>query len=339
MNKDNLPAGFTTRGATMDDIAPAVELYNLWSQAVLREDEFSETEPVREEWTSPGFEPENDIRLVFAPDGTMVGYIEVWTTTKPPVHPWVWGRVHPEYSNQGIGTYLLNWAEKRAAQALPELPTNARFAPRMGIPQNAKEACLLAEEMGYKNIRGSFDMWIGMDTPPPKPKWAEGIRMETYSAKIGLEVIYKTYVETFGDHFGFVESPFEEGLQNFRHFMLEADDFDPTLWFIAIDGDEVVGVCLCRPKSFEIPEAGYVHVMGVRRNWRHRGLGLAFLQHAFGEFYRRGTTKVTLGVDAENLTGALGLYEKAGMHVYKQVILYEKEIRAGKEISVQSIQE
>ena len=121
--------------------------------------------------------------------------------------------------------------------------------------------------------------------------------------------------------------------------MLEADDFDPALWFIAKDGDEVAGICLCRPKSFEFSEAGYVHVLGVRRNWRHRGLGLAFLQHAFSEFYKRGTRSATLGVDAENLTGALGLYEKAGMHVHKQVILYEKEIRAGREISVQSIEE
>jgi len=63
------------------------------------------------------------------------------------------------------------------------------------------------------------------------------------------------------------------------------------------------------------------------------------LRHSFNEFYQRGNRKVGLGVDAENLTGALRLYEKAGMHIYRQYNSYEKELRAGKEISVQSLSE
>jgi mycothiol synthase len=61
------------------------------------------------------------------------------------------------------------------------------------------------------------------------------------------------------------------------------------------------------------------------------------LQHSFNEFYWRGKRKVGLGVDAQNLTGALRLYENAGMHVHKSFELYEKELRAGTEISVQSL--
>ena len=62
---------------------------------------------IRNDWVSPGFDPAEDIRLVFAPDGTLVGYIEAWTTAKPPVHPWIWGRVHPDYSGNGIGTFWM----------------------------------------------------------------------------------------------------------------------------------------------------------------------------------------------------------------------------------------
>jgi ribosomal protein S18 acetylase RimI-like enzyme len=80
-------------------------------------------------------------------------------------------------------------------------------------------------------------------------------------------------------------------------------------------------------------------VLGVRRPWRKRGLGLALLHHAFGEFYRRGKRKAGLGVDAKNLTGAMRLYEKAGMHIHKQIDLFEKELRPGKEISVQSLED
>ena len=84
---------------------------------------------------------------------------------------------------------------------------------------------------------------------------------------------------------------------------------------------------------------GWVSTLGVRRPWRKKGLGLALLLHSFGEFYRRGKKKVGLGVDSGSLTGALNLYKKAGMSVYSQFDKYAKEIRAGEEISVQSIQE
>lgn len=63
------------------------------------------------------------------------------------------------------------------------------------------------------------------------------------------------------------------------------------------------------------------------------------MRHFFNEFYRRGKRKVGLGVDAQNLTCALRLYENAGMHVHRAFDRYEKELRAGREISVQSLQQ
>ncbi len=84
-----------------------------------------------------------------------------------------------------------------------------------------------------------------------------------------------------------------------------------------MDGDEIAGINLCRPQSFDDAEVGWVGTLGVRRQWRKRGMGLALLRHSFNEFYRRGKRKVGLGVDAQNLTGALRLYENAGMHVHQ----------------------
>ena len=72
------------------------------------------------------------------------------------------------------------------------------------------------------------------------------------------------------------------------------------------------------------PEHGYVSVLAVRRPWRKRGLGTALLQHSFAEMKRRGMKRATLGVDAENLTGAVALYERAGMHVEHRYDCYQK---------------
>ena len=126
-----LPEGFTTRGAVLEDVETALKLFNRWSQSVIHEDELVDVVAVRTEWVSPGFDPTEDIHLVFAPNGEMVGYIEVWTTVKPSVHPWMWGRVDPAYEGMGIGTYLMTWAEERAKKAMAEVPAELRVAPQV----------------------------------------------------------------------------------------------------------------------------------------------------------------------------------------------------------------
>ena len=120
-----------------------------------------------------------------------------------------------------------------------------------------------------------------------------------------------------------MEQPFEEALQRFSYFMLAEDSYAPGLWFLAMDGSQIAGFSLCRKQSFEDPEVGWVSSLGVLRPWRKRGIGLALLQHSFVELYRRGFRKVGLGVDGQNLTGALRLYKRAGMHVHRQFELFE----------------
>ncbi len=83
---------------------------------------------------------------------------------------------------------------------------------------------------------------------------------------------------------------------------------------MAFDGSEVAGVVVNRYRDI-----AWVWQLAVRRAWRKRGLGLALLLHSFNEFYQRGDRAVGLGVDAQSLTGATRLYEKAGMHVTRRV--------------------
>ncbi len=337
-SKVELPKGFTIRGAALNDVEPALKLFNTWSQSVIQQDDIIDAGAIRNEWVSPGFDPARDIRLVFSPDKEMVGYIEVWTTAKPPVHPWIWGRVHPDFGGLGIGTWLLQWAEERACKVLDELPAELRFAPRVGIYRPAKDSKKLFEDMGFTQIRSSYEMRIDLDEAPVAPLWSAGITIKIFDPEKDLQAVYLAQKDSFRDHFGYIEEPFEEGFERFKHFAME-ESSDPSLWFLAMDGDEIAGISLCRRNSFSDPDVGWVNTLGVRRPWRKRGVGLALLRHSFGEFYRRGNRKVGLGVDAENLTGALRLYEKAGMHVHQAFDLFEKTVRSGREISVESLVE
>jgi len=166
--------------------------------------------------------------------------------------------------------------------------------------------------------------------------WPAGITLRAFDPDRDLEAVAWADREAFRDHWGFTERPFEQDVQMFRHWLGEPR-FDASLWFMAMHGNEVAGVSLCDLRTEDDPGMGWVGSLGVVRPYRKQGLGLALLRHSFGELYRRGRRKVGLGVDAGNLTGALRLYQKAGMRVYRQHNTFEKELRPGVELSTQSV--
>ncbi len=165
-----LPQGFTARGTTLEDIESAMALFNRWSRSVTGEDEMVDSELMRNDLQSPGFNIHEDTRLVFAPDGELAGYIEAWTIRKPPVHPWLWGRVDPKYEGRAIGTWLMHWAEERVLRVLPDVPEGLRFAPQVSTYRAAERAKRLFEKLDYHYFRSSYHMRIEFDEPVTAPE-------------------------------------------------------------------------------------------------------------------------------------------------------------------------
>lgn len=108
----------------------------------------------------------------------------------------------------------------------------------------------------------------------------------------------------------------------------------PELFFLAMDGEVVAGFVNSMERSDLDAEMGWVQTIAVRKAYRRRGLGLALLQHAFRALQERDVRRAGLTVDAQNKTGATRLYERAGMHVDRELRLYEIELRAGRELAV-----
>jgi mycothiol synthase len=330
------PEGFTTRPATLDDAEAAVELVNACSIELIGKPEF-EAHQFRRDWNSPYLNPETDLWLVFTEDDKLAGYAGVWDA-EPYVQLSGWGNVHPDYKGQGIGTYLAGWVEERARESVPKAPEGARVVlmqSRLGIDKAAQE---LLHQQGYRVVRYAFRMLIEMDAPPPEAEFPDGITLQTFKRKEHLRSLVIADQEIFKDHWGFVESPLDEAYEYWEHLVEKSSDHDPSLWFLAMDGDEIAGISLCRFQTAEDPEESYVAALGVRRPWRRRGLALALLHHSFAELFRRGKRKVALHVDAQNLTGATRLYEKAGMHVQLQTVNYEKELRPGVDLRTESLE-
>ncbi len=174
---------------------------------------------------------------------------------------------------------------------------------------------------GFRLIRHSFEMRIDLEAPASDPEWPEGIAVRTLEP--GDEhPVYEAVQEAFADHWEFTRRSYEA----WAHFSLGAEDFDPSLSFLALEGEEIAGVSLCRPSRPGQPGVGYVRTLAVRRPWRWRGIGLALLLHSFEVLRRRGARAVALGVDAENTTGAVRLYARAGMYVEQRRDAYERRL-------------
>lgn len=330
-----LPEGYTLRGATLDDLPEAVAMFNACSRRLIGTDEFT-LEGYRREWEIPILNLPEDIKVIVAPDGSVAACQELWDLFDPHTRINTWGRVHPDHHGRGLATALLRWAEERARRAIPRAPAGARVVMLNWISSLDTAANEAMRRAGFDLIRHSYRMRIDMAEAPPAPVWPDGITLRPFDPDQDLEAVAWTDREAFRDHWGFVERPFEQDLQMFRHWMSEPR-FDPTLWLVAMRGDEVAGISLCDPYTEDDLDQGWVGSLGVLRQFRKQGLGLALLRHSFGELYRRGQRAVGLGVDAYNLTGALRLYEKAGMRVYRKNNTYEKELRRGVELSTQAI--
>lgn len=291
-------------------------------------------------WTTPGVDLEKDIRLLVSPDGQALGYAEAIAMDKPPTHSSIYVRPHPDHLEDGSAEILFGWAMERLSRVVNEVPVGLRVMIGTHNMNGCEPMRRLFEARGFVLFRHSFHMEALLKKEPPAAQWPAGIVLKAFDVDRDGEAVYRAHDEAFSDHFGHIERPFEDGFAQFRHLMIDdKENFDPSLWFVAMDGDQIAGYSLCQVRKEDDPPVGWVNDLGVRRPWRKRGLGTALLQHSFAEFYRRGLRKAGLGVDASNLTGALKIYERAGMTVARRYDRYEKELRPGKELMTRELSE
>ncbi|MFC1997995.1 GNAT family N-acetyltransferase [Chloroflexota bacterium] len=330
-----LKEGYTTRPATDEDVEALVDLINEYWEEVTGVVKFSQ-EYLRNIFSAPGFDMESSLQVFLSPQGELVACSLVIDLSTPPVHPGVYGCVCKGYEGQGLGTYIINWGEKRARQAIERCPDDARVSMYLQTAPSHEATVNLLEKKGLEPVRYSWIMMKDLDETTPQPKWPFGIRTQTFADFNQLETIIKAADEAFEDHWGYLDrSADPERIKRVRHQIENDEDFDPSLWILALDGDQIAGVSLCSSKFGTDRETGMVDSLAIRRPWRRKGLGLALLHYSFGEFQARGFKRVGLGVDTQNLSGATRLYKKAGMEVARELVVYEKELRPGKELSKQ----
>jgi len=183
------------------------------------------------------------------------------------------------------------------------------------LPEDAAARALFGAR-GFREVRRFYEMAIELTGPPPPSVVPDGLVLDAFREDDAV-AFHSATGDAFSENWDFRTMPFEEWWQMRRGH--DADERGP-LWFVVRDGDELAATIRTEARS----AGGFIATLGVRRPWRGRGLARALLHRSFDEFWRRGLTRVTLGVDSENPTGATHLYESVGMKVESSMLTFEK---------------
>ena len=316
----SLPAGYRLRRPTPADIPAVADLKRAVELA--RHGESDVTPPqIVEEWALPRLVPNEDLWLVETRSGELAGYALVWMEHPP--HVFVADQtVHPGHRGHGLSELLLELSEARAVRAAGPAADGA--PANLGVWTHADDSArrALYERHGFRCVRTFLRLEVALAEAPAAPVWPPGIAVRRFRRHRDEAAVHAASEEAFQDHW----RPDSMDLDEWLAFRFERPDLDLDLWWVAWDGEEVAGSLL----AFASPLGGYIDTLSVRRPWRRRGLGRALLREAFAGLRRRGLPRAYLGVDSENPTGAMGLYESVGMRARRGAhLVFEKDLPDG----------
>ena len=271
------------------------------------------------------FDPAVDVQLATVAD-QLVGYTWVdWVDTTDGLREYRIGAyVHPDWQQRGIGTALLAWGESRARAHAAVHPTERPLGFGTWASEKRERKRALITKHGYEPVRWFFEMLRTNLDEVDVPPMPEGLEVRPIANEDGaLRQLFAADVEAFKDHWG----GFAGDEADYREWINDPS-FDPSLYVVAFDGDEIAGGvenAIYREENAAFNRSrGWLDSVFTRRPWRRRGLGAALVARSLVRLREAGMSEAMLGVDSDNPTGALGLYERAGFRVHTRSLAFRK---------------
>ncbi len=264
--------------------------------------------------------------LIAEVDGEMVAYSRVTWFIEQATQNRIYqsfGFLRPEWRHKGIGRAMLHYNQRRLRDIAEETcpPGTQRFLEAFTSNLQPGNQSLIESE-GYTPIRRGYmmvrpDLKNIPDLPLPNGLEVRPVSPDQYRQ------IWDAAQEAFRDHWGYVE-PQEEDYQGW----LGSWEFQPELWQVAWDGDQVAGMILnfidYAENKASGRKRGWTESISVRRPWRRRGLARALLARSLILHRDLGMSEAALGVDADNPNGARQLYESMGFRTIRVYTTYRK---------------
>jgi mycothiol synthase len=256
---------------------------------------------VHGEWSRVGDLSTDAWVAVYAAEA-IVGYAQV--VLEEPDLVQSWGIVHPDHRGRGVGTALFDRIEARALE-LATAASSLRFRHAINAADDAAAAMLRSR--GLRPVHHFWHMQVDLAGTVDAGPSPDGIDMGGIEPDRDLAAIHALLDAAFVDDLSHHPAPFDRWLEE----ETSAPGYDPTLWLLARDAGEPVGVIT----ASEAEDRAWVDYLAVSASHRGRGIGPALLRRSFAMFADRGLRRILVSVDAQNPTGATAVYERVGMRI------------------------
>jgi len=306
------------------DLEAIVDLINK-ADALDHLDEATDALALRELLYRPDFDPYNDAFVVLDEDQRVVGHARLELKNAPRQSRfYVHTVVHPDWRDEAIEQLLLEQLWSRAQERRRVFGSKpVQFRTYCAAHQQKRIS--LFESVGLRPVRYDLHMVYHPLDKLADPTFPPGVVVRPYARGPDDECALEVVNAAFADVMDFAAV----NLEDFRHWM-ESPSFRDYLSHVALDGQQVVGLCLCTVSEARAGllgrRDGTVHTLCVRREYRRRGLGSALLLTSLQAFKRASLESATLDTDTENPTEAIRLYEQAGFREAWRWVTYGKDI-------------
>lgn len=294
-------------------------------EAVNRLDEGISISELQQEFNEPSLDVARDIRLWEDAEGKLIGFAQL-SIPEPGevIDGALWFRVHPNARGGDLEAAAIAWGEVRMREVstIPGAPVKLRSSARA---EDGDRISLLTSS-GFKPDRYFFRMARSLSEPIPEPKLPQGFTLIQFPGEQDAEAWVEMFNQSFIDHWNHHDLT----LDKFK-YDLAKPDYRNDLDLIAVAGDGTfVAFCYCEISVDECDRTGrnqgWIACLGTRRGFRKIGLGRAMLLAGLHRLKAAGVETAILGVDAENISGALRLYESVGFHNIRNSISYVKDV-------------
>lgn len=306
------------RGYVDGDAAALAELFNAADVAVGVDATYTES-AARSLMDGLVRDQATDTRVLVTDGGRLIGNATVAPPPPGGENTRIFGAVHPDYQGLGLGRDLLAWQLERIAELRQELASDGSWMIAARCDTRDAASIHLYIRAGLTPIRYYAEMRVDLDAERLDALSAfavpEPLRTVTYRPEL-LTAFHAAHMEAFADHWGFARRDRDV----WASFAVQSAMFRPDLSLIAYDGDDIASYVLAYDTLD--PQQLFVRSVGTRRPWRGRGYATALLGQALRTSAAAGKSSARLDVDAENATGAIGVYTRLGFTVHRQEVAY-----------------
>ena len=254
------------------------------------------------------------------------GFVHVSMGAGPGARILLDGGVDPQWRRRGVGSALFAWQTARARQLLAAGEGFGSGRITTYVEDDARDKAAIVTAAGYEARRFYTDMRRDLSVPVPDLELRDGLVLEGWTPEVD-ERVRHAHNEAFCEDWGAAHHSYESWLE-------ERSSFVPEWSFVVLDRSSdrspVAGYLLSERYEQDWPtlgySEGYIDILGVRPAWRGRRVASVLLTAAMSAYAADGIEYAGLGVDADNPTGAAGVFAALGFEPTRGSAVYSLEV-------------